>query len=66
MLHEDVIKVCEAVLGTLTVKDPPTQILVEPLKLVNTRKHYLQIQEMAMCTKMAPSYAYIFMGTFMA
>ena len=67
--HEDGIKACEEVWETRTVKDPPTQILIKLLTLVLkcnnfefNGKHYLQIQGTAMGTKMAPSYANIFMG----
>ena len=67
--HEDGIKACEEVWEARAVKDPPTQILINLLTLVLkcnnfefNGKHYLQIQGTAMGTKMAPSYANIFMG----
>ena len=67
--HEDGIKACEEVWKTRTVKDPPTQIQIKLLTLVLkcnnfefNGKHYLQIQGTAMGTKMATSYANIFMG----
>ena len=67
--HEDGIKACEEVWEARAVKDPPTQILINLLTLVLKcnnfefiGKHYLQIQGTAMGTKMAPSYANIFMG----
>ena len=66
--YEDGIKACEEVWEARAVKDPPTQILVNLLTLVLkcnnfefNGKHYLQIQGTAMGTKMAPSYANIFM-----
>ena len=67
--HEDGIKACEEVWEARAVKDPPTQILINLLTLVLkcnnfefNGKHYLQIQGTAMGTKMAPSYANIFIG----
>ena len=67
--HEDGIKAAEEVWETRTVKDPPTQILIKLLTLVLkcnnfefNGRHYLQIQGTAMGTKMAPSYANLFMG----
>ena len=67
--HENGIKACEEVLEARPVKDPPTQILIKRLTLVLkcnnfefSGRHYLQIQGTAMGTKMAPSYANIFMG----
>jgi hypothetical protein len=54
---------------TRGVQEPPTECLVEMLPLVLKKKHfsfdgnhYLQINGTAMGTKMAPSYANIFMG----
>ena len=67
--YEDGIKACEEVWEARDVKDPPTQIQINLLTLVLkcnnfefNGKHYLQIQGTAMGTKMAPSYANIFMG----
>ena len=67
--HEDGIKACEEVWEARAVEDPPPQILINLLTLVLkcnnfefSGKHYLQIQGTAMGTKMAPSYANIFMG----
>ena len=67
--HQDGIQACEEVWEKRTVKDPPTHILIKLLTLVLkcnnfefNGKHYLQIQGTAMGTKMAPSYANIFMG----
>ena len=68
--HEDGFKACEEVWETRTVKDPRAQILIKLLTLdlkcnnfeFNGR-HYLQIKGTAMGTKMAPSYANIFMGS---
>ncbi|XP_053376905.1 uncharacterized protein LOC123530291 [Mercenaria mercenaria] len=67
--HEDGIAACKEVWNNRSVKIPPTEMLVELLTLVLkcnnfvfNDKHYLQIQGTAMGTKMAPSYANIFMG----
>jgi hypothetical protein len=67
--HEDGISACKEAWDSRYYKDPPTDTLVELLSLVLkcnnftfNEKHYLQIQGTAMGTKMAPSYANIFMG----
>ena len=64
-----VLKACEEVWQTWSVKDPPTQILIKLLTLVLkcsnfefNGKHYFQIQGTVMCKKIAPSFANIFMG----
>jgi hypothetical protein len=67
--HEDGINACREAWDTRTVKDPPTDALVKLLTLILkcnnfefNGQHFLQIQGTAMGTKMAPSYANIFMG----
>ena len=67
--HPDGIKACEEFRETQFIKDTPTQSLTKLFTLVRKfnnfefrDKHYLQIQGTAMVTKMAPSYANIFMG----
>ena len=63
------ITTCKEVWYSRLIKEPPTETLLELLKLVlqcnnfefNDKK-YIQIQGTAMGTKMAPSYANIFMG----
>ena len=56
-------------LGERPVKDPPTETLIKLLTLILKcnnfefkGKHYLEAQGTAMGTKMAPAYAYIFVG----
>jgi len=63
--HEDSIEACRKVWNTRETMDPPTKSLVDFLTLVLKYNifefngdHYLQVQG----TKMAPSYANIFMG----
>jgi len=67
--HHDGIEACKEVWEQRVTKEPPTEILVELLTLILKSNnfefngdHYLQIQGTAMGTKMAPSYANIFMG----
>lgn len=67
--HEDGIAACKEVWDKRAVKTPPTECLIEMLTLVLKHnnftfngEHYLQINGTAMGTKMAPSYANIFMG----
>ena len=67
--HEDGVAACKEVWDSRETKVPPTEILIELLLLVLkcnsfefNEKHYLQIQGTSMGTKMAPSYANIFMG----
>ena len=69
ILHQDGIQACKEVWEERKVKDPPTQTLVKLLTLILkcnnfefNRKHYFQVQGTATGTKMAPSYANIFMG----
>lgn len=67
--HADGIEACREVWESRSVKDPPTECLVAMLTLVLKKNnftfngdHFLQINGTAMGTKMAPSYANIFMG----
>ena len=66
--HKDSICACKEALEERPVKVPPTETLVELLKLLKSNnfgfkgKHYLQVQGTAMGSKMALAYANIFMG----
>ncbi|XP_069134255.1 uncharacterized protein [Argopecten irradians] len=67
--HADGIAACRAAWDRRVSNHPSTQILVDLLKLVLTLNNfkfnddkYLQISGTAMGTKMAPSYANVFMG----
>jgi hypothetical protein len=67
--HDDGIAACRKIWEQRTDQEPPTECLVEMLTLVLKNNnftfdgnHYLQINGTAMGTKMAPSYANIFMG----
>ena len=67
--HDDGIKACKEVWEKRSVQTPSTECLVKLLTLVLKHnnftfngEHYLQINGTAMGTKMAPSYANIFMG----
>ncbi|XP_071138766.1 uncharacterized protein [Mytilus edulis] len=67
--HADGIDAYKEVLNSRPVKYPPTECLVKMLTLVPKKNdfpfdgdHYLQVNGTAMGTKMAPSYANIFMG----
>ena len=59
--HDDGIAACRKIWEQRTVQDPPTECLVEMLTLV-LKNNNLQINGTAMGTKLAPSYANIFMG----
>ena len=66
--HDDGIAACRKIWEQRTDQEPPTECLVEMLTLVLKNNnftfdgnHYLQINGTAMGTKMAPSYANIFM-----
>ena len=67
--HSDGIEACKEIWESRSVKMPPTDCLVTMLTMVLKKNnftfngdHYLQINGTAMGTKMAPSYANIFMG----
>lgn len=67
--HDDGIAACREIWDRRSVQEPPTECLVEMLTLVLKHnnftfngEHYLQVNGTAMGTKMAPSYANIFMG----
>ena len=69
--HAEGIKACKEALDLRPVKIPSTECLVILIELVLklnnftfNGKHYLQINGTAMGTRMAPSYANIFMGRF--
>jgi peptide-methionine (R)-S-oxide reductase len=66
--HSDGIEACKEIWESRSVKMPPTDCLVTMLTMVLKKNnftfngdHYLQINGTAMGTKMAPSYANIFM-----
>ena len=67
--HEDGLKACETTLERRTKKEPPTSDICHLAKLVlelnafrYQDKHYLQVHGTAMGTRMAPSYANLFMA----
>jgi hypothetical protein len=67
--HDDGIAACRKIWEQRTDQEPPTECLVEMLTLVLKNNnfnfdgnHYRQMNWTAMGTKMAPSYANIFMG----
>ena len=67
--HRDGIEACELALEQWTTQAPPTASLVRMIEQILTMnnfefngEYYLQIQGTAMGTRMAPSYANIFMG----
>ena len=67
--HDDGIAACRKIWEQRTDQEPPTECIVEMLTLVLKNNnftfdgnHYLQINGTAMGTRMAPSYANIFMG----
>jgi hypothetical protein len=69
--HDYGIAACRKIWEQRTDQEPPTGCLVEMLTLVLKnnnftfdRNHYLQINGTAMGTKIAPSYANIFMALF--
>ena len=66
--HADGIEACREVLNTRTQSQPPTEDLVEITQQILTKntftfagQHYLQTHGTAMGTRMAPSYANLFM-----
>jgi hypothetical protein len=65
--HDDGIAACRKIWEQRRVQEPSTECLVEMLTLVLKNNKFtfdfnLQINGTAMGTKMAPSYANIFMG----
>ncbi len=67
--HEEGIKAVKTALSKRTVQEPPTSVLTHLVRLILTnnvfrfnKTHYRQIQGTAMGTKMAPSYAILFMA----
>ena len=67
--HVEGMEACREAWDRRTIKRPPTKYLMKLLEhilklnnFVFNKKHYLQINGTAMGTKMAPSYANIFMG----
>ena len=67
--HSEGMEACRAALNTRQVLKPPTEDLVHLIELILTKNnfvfedvHYLQTHGTAMGTRMAPSYANIFMG----
>jgi hypothetical protein len=67
--HEDGITACKEAWDSRIIKNPPTETLIELLVLilkcnnfVFCDKHFLQVQGTVMGTKMAQSYANVFMG----
>ena len=69
ILHEDGLEAIREALSMRPDKSPPTEVLVALTRLILTNnvfefegKHYRQTQGAVMGTKMAPSYAILFMG----
>lgn len=67
--HDEGIEACRKVWDSRAIKSPPTESLVNLLSLVLKRnnfvfndEHFLQVNGTAMGTRVAPSYANIFMG----
>ena len=67
--HSEGIEAFRTALNTRRVLQPPTEDLLHLIELILTKttftfqgEHYLRIHGMAMGTRMAPSYANIFMG----
>ena len=67
--HEEGITACHTALRTRNIEHPPTEDLVSLISYILKRnnfvfgdKHYLQIHGTAMGTRMAPSYANLFMA----
>ena len=67
--HEDGLKACETMLNQRNSLQPPTADIIRLARLVLEKnnfeyddQHYLQIKGTAMGTRMAPSYANLFMG----
>ena len=71
--HKEGINACEHFLRTSSHKTIPTSTLCDLIRMILTMNnfsfndnHYLQIHGTAMGTKMAPSYANLFLGLFEA
>ena len=69
MPHDEGLDACREALDTREVLDPPTDDIINLIDLVLKRNnssfnntHYLQKHGTAMGTRMAPSYANLFMG----
>ena len=67
--HEEGIAACVSALNSRDIQQPPTADLVELISVILKRnnfvfgdQHYLQIHGTAMGTRMAPSYANLFMA----
>ena len=67
--HDDGILACQSALLLRTVQAPPTHDIITLISCILTKnnfvfgeKHYLQINGTAMGTRMAPSYANLFMA----
>ena len=67
--HSEGVVACRSALNTRQVLQPPTEDLIQLITYILTKnnfvfqgEHYLQLQGTAMGTRMAPSYANIFMG----
>ena len=67
--HSEGIEACRLALNSRQVLQPPTDDLVNLIKLILNKnnfifndQHYLQVHGTAMGTRMAPAYANIFMG----
>ena len=66
--HLEGIEACTEVLNTRIIQQPPTEDLAELINQILTKnfefgdQHFLQVHGTAMGTRMAPSYANIFMG----
>ena len=67
--HEEGITACEEFLNRREIQEPPTadlcqliQLVLSKNSLVFNNRNYLQIHGTAMGTRMAPSYANLFMG----
>ena len=69
--HNEGIDACRHFLDTRTDKHVPTETLCDLLRMILTmnnftfnQEHYLQVHGTAMGTKMAPSFANLFLGIF--
>ena len=69
--HNEGIDACRHFLDTRTDRHIPTETLCDLLRMILTmnnftfnQEHYLQVHGTAMGTKMAPSFANLFLGIF--